>query len=177
MFSLLIYLLKILDTRYSKRREYIQYLDISTIRSAFNINKNHTVKLYFNMHHFQFTCDINDQNLLRDKIDITGRSRNEKLLVEYMRLHAWSGSIKEISILYIYRCRQNKKRCKIQKRMGHEGTRPRATLAGKVSTIAVSSLYPSIPSAIPGQDIQISLRLIGSRPYHFGRIPMYWNSL
>jgi len=29
--------------------------------------------------------------------------------------------------------------------MGHENARPRATLAGKISTIAVSSLYPSIP--------------------------------
>lgn len=47
-------------------------------------------------------------------------------------------------LLYIYK-RQNKKRCKIQKRMGHESARPRATLAGKISTIAISSLYPSIP--------------------------------
>lgn len=31
----------------------------------------------------------------------------------------------------------------MQKRMGHESARPRATLAGKVSTIAVSSLHPS----------------------------------
>lgn len=33
------------------------------------------------MHHLQFTCDINDQNLLHDKIEITGRSKNEKFLL------------------------------------------------------------------------------------------------
>lgn len=81
------------------------------------------------------------QNMLYCNIEIIARSRKEKLLAEQIWLCVWSIGTKEISILYIYRRRKNKKKCKKhKKRMGHESARPRATLAGKVSTIAVSSL-------------------------------------
>lgn len=135
------------------------------MRSVFNINKDR-IKLYFNLH-FWFTCDVNDQNLLQDKIKIAGRSREEKLLTECI----WLQHKRNFNIIFTDDEIKIKRECKrkwvMKVREPH----------WLVSTIAVSSLYPSIPSAIPGQDIQISLRPIGSRPCHFGRIPMYWNSL
>lgn len=87
------------------------------------------------------------QNMLHGNIEIIGRSRKEKLLAERIWLRARSIGTKEISILYIYRRRQNKKRCKKHKRewvMRVRDRKPHWLVRSQQLQFLPSSLFHSI---------------------------------